>query len=181
MWLINVYRRWRQQRPASIGPHHVIHPTVEFHHSENITVGDYVFIGPGSFLDGKGGIEIGDGAVLGPRVVILSSSHQYRNDELLPFHVFDEHRKVTIGRGVWIGFGAMIVPGVVVGDGAVIGMGAVVTRPVAKGSVVGGNPARKIGSRPPGLVDRLIHEGAYFRKRYWGQKPKRPGVLPATR
>jgi maltose O-acetyltransferase len=49
---------------------------------------------------------------------------------------------VHIGRDVWIGGGAIILPGVTVGDEAVIGAGSVVTRDVAPGATVFGNPAR---------------------------------------
>jgi maltose O-acetyltransferase len=51
---------------------------------------------------------------------------------------------VVIGRNVWIGGGAIILPGITVGDDAVIGAGSVVTRDVAAGAIVGGNPARPL-------------------------------------
>ena len=49
---------------------------------------------------------------------------------------------MRIGSDVWIGGGAIILPGVTIGDGAVIGAGSVVTRDVAPGVTVTGNPAR---------------------------------------
>ena len=51
---------------------------------------------------------------------------------------------VTIGEEVWIGGGAILLPGMTVGDGAVVGAGAVVTRNVAPGARVVGNPARPL-------------------------------------
>ena len=51
-------------------------------------------------------------------------------------------RRVFIGHDTWIGHGATILPGVTIGDGAVIGAGSVVTRDVAPGVTVAGNPAR---------------------------------------
>ncbi len=49
---------------------------------------------------------------------------------------------MTIGANVWIGGGAIILPGVTIGDDAIVGAGSVVTRDVAAGATVVGNPAR---------------------------------------
>jgi maltose O-acetyltransferase len=51
-------------------------------------------------------------------------------------------RPVRVGSNVWIGGNALVLPGVIIGDDAVIGAGSVVTRNVASGAVVAGNPAR---------------------------------------
>jgi len=53
---------------------------------------------------------------------------------------------IRIRDNVFIGTGALILPGITVGPNAVIAAGAVVTHDVAEGTVVGGNPARVIGS-----------------------------------
>jgi acetyltransferase-like isoleucine patch superfamily enzyme len=47
-----------------------------------------------------------------------------------------------VRRGVSIGSGATIICGVTIGEGATVGAGAVVTRDVAPGTTVAGNPAR---------------------------------------
>jgi acetyltransferase-like isoleucine patch superfamily enzyme len=54
---------------------------------------------------------------------------------------------VTIVNYVWIGSRATILPGVTIGEGAVIAAGAVVTTNVEPYVVVGGVPARPIGTR----------------------------------
>ena len=48
---------------------------------------------------------------------------------------------VRIGKGVLVGAGAIVLPGIVINDYAVIGAGAVVTKDVAAGITVIGNPA----------------------------------------
>lgn len=51
---------------------------------------------------------------------------------------------VKVGKGVQIGTGAIVLPGIVIADFAVIGAGAVVTKNVAAGMTVVGNPAKSI-------------------------------------
>src|SRR5580765_1149448 len=50
-----------------------------------------------------------------------------------------------VKRGASIGSGATILCGVTIGERAIVGAGAVVTRDVADGATVVGNPARQIG------------------------------------
>jgi UDP-2-acetamido-3-amino-2,3-dideoxy-glucuronate N-acetyltransferase len=52
--------------------------------------------------------------------------------------------RTVVERGATIGSGAMILGGVRIGAGATVGAGAVVTRDVAPGSTVVGNPARPL-------------------------------------
>jgi len=49
----------------------------------------------------------------------------------------------TVERGAAIGSGAVVLGGLRIGAGALVGAGAVVTRDVAAGSIVTGNPARE--------------------------------------
>lgn len=67
----------------------------------------------------------------------------------------------------------MICPGVRIGSGAVVAMGAVVTKDVASGHVVGGNPARKLSERDAEMIDERVAAGAFFHNRYWsGLRPR---------
>ncbi|HTD39024.1 MAG TPA: acyltransferase [Mucilaginibacter sp.] len=56
------------------------------------------------------------------------------------------YRRVKIGNNVFIGVNSVIMPGVVVEDNVIIAAGSIVTKSVPSGFIVGGNPAKKIGT-----------------------------------
>jgi UDP-2-acetamido-3-amino-2,3-dideoxy-glucuronate N-acetyltransferase len=57
--------------------------------------------------------------------------------------------ETVVEEGASIGSNATILCGITIGAGALIGAGSVVTRDVAPGATVAGNPARAIRPRPP--------------------------------
>ncbi|MBG9375482.1 acyltransferase [Panacibacter sp. DH6] len=161
-----VYQRKKQKlKLLNLEKPLYIHTTATFNFHRNIKISKYCRIGMDCHIDGEGKIEIGRGTILAPKVVILSSSHEYRNASTLPYGIEDKKLPVVIGNGCWIGWGALIRPGVTIGDGAVIAMGAVVTKNVGAGEVVGGNPARTIGMRESvSEISHLVKEDKYFIK-----------------
>ena len=54
--------------------------------------------------------------------------------------------KIKVGNNVYMGNGTMVMPGVTIGDNVIVAAGSVITKSVPDGGVVGGNPARVIGS-----------------------------------
>jgi acetyltransferase-like isoleucine patch superfamily enzyme len=64
---------------------------------------------------------------------------------------------VEIGDYVWIGVNATIMPGIHIGTGAVVAAGAVVTKDVDPYTVVGGVPAKVIGTRSQSLNYTLTY------------------------
>ena len=59
---------------------------------------------------------------------------------------FDSFGKITIGNHVYIGAFSQIMPGVSIDDNVLIASGSVVTKSIPSGYVVGGNPAKIIGT-----------------------------------
>ncbi len=105
---------------------------------KNITIGKDVFINSGCHFQDQGGIEIGDGALIGHNVVLATINHDLNPEKNRENH----YAPIKIGAHVWIGSNATILPGVTIGDWAVVAAGAVVTRDVPAMTVVGGVPAK---------------------------------------
>lgn len=128
-----------------------------------IIIGDDVDIGMRVKIDGSGGLEINDRSMISNDVVILT--HIHGADGLDP-HGEAIFKKLTIGKGTWIAVNAIILPQVTtIGEGAVIGAGAVVTKDVPSWTVVGGNPARPIGTRKQPLASTRKKENERRGKR----------------
>ena len=107
---------------------------------KNIKIGKNVFINACCRFQDQGGIEIGDGSLIGHNTTIATLNHDFnpaKRQNLTP-------RPVKIGKNVWIGSDCTILPGVEIGDGAIIGAGSVVTKSVPKNTIAVGNPARVI-------------------------------------
>ncbi len=93
-------------------------------------------------------VRIGQNVMMGPDVVILSGNHNFgRLDIPMNKQGGSPQNPVTIEDDVWIGTRAIILPGRRIGKGSIIGAGSVVTKNIEPYSIVGGNPARVIGSR----------------------------------
>ncbi len=74
----------------------------------------------------------------------------------------EDDQDVIIDDDVWVGSGAIILKGVRVGRGSIIAAGAVVNKDVPPYSIVGGVPARKIGTRFGNVETILKHEASLY-------------------
>ncbi|HZQ62189.1 MAG TPA: sugar O-acetyltransferase [Casimicrobiaceae bacterium] len=131
-----------QERLGALGHGAVIRPPFFCDYGFNVRLGDGVFVNYNCVFLDVVAIAVGDRTQIGPAVQIYAADHP--RDAQVRRQGYELGRQVTIGRDVWIGGGAIILPGVSIGDGAVIGAGSVVTRDVAAGMIVAGNPARPL-------------------------------------
>jgi len=154
-----------KRTPITDGPVR-LSKSARFTHAQKIHLGKWVHVGKQCYLNGEGGITVGDGTIFAPEVVILSSTHRHKQDKLIPYDEFDEFRPVEVGKAVWLGYRSMIVPGVTIGDGAIIAMGAVVTKDVPNGAIVGGNPAKIIKQRDAEWVKSMVDSEKYYIRAY---------------
>lgn len=111
----------------------------------NIALGRNTFLNADCTILDTAPVFIGDQALLGPNVRIYCAEHH--KDPAERAAGLEIARPVYIGHKVWIGGGAIILGGISIGDGAIVGAGSVVTRDVAAGATVVGNPARQRPAR----------------------------------
>lgn len=126
---------------AHLGKNVVVQRGTSISGGRQAKIGNNSYIGRDCFLRCSGGLSIGEGVFLGPRIIIITSNHNYDTGQTLPYDHHSIKKPVVIEDYVWIGAGACIVPGVTIREGAVVAMGAVVTKDVPRLAVVGGNPA----------------------------------------
>ena len=90
------------------------------------------------------GVVIEDNVVVGHHVVFINDRFPRATTPDGRLQTEEDWQVIPtfIRRGASIGSGAVILCGITVGEGAIVGAGSVVTRDVAPGAVVAGNPAR---------------------------------------
>lgn len=107
-----------------------------------VTIGKNCFIGTRNFSSEPYLITIGNNVQVTRGVSI--HTHGGGNAVREKHPDFDVFGKVVIEDWAYIGAHSQIMPGVTIGRGALVAAGSIVTKSVAPGTVVGGNPARYI-------------------------------------
>jgi len=136
-----------RRRLGAVGPNVEISADLHVDSPERARLGDWIYVGPYSHFYARGGLIIDDHTIIGPRVTIMTSMHNYHDAKYVPYDEVELLETVDIGMACWIGFGAIIMPGVVLGKGCIVAAGAVVTSSFDDGAIIGGNPARLIKMR----------------------------------
>lgn len=113
---------------------------------DRIEIGDRVGFNYGCYVNGYGGLVIGDRTIIGPYSMIHTANHEMDSETPIVDQGWTE-RPVEIGPDCWIGMGVCVLPGVSIGEGCVVGAGSVVAKDLPPWSVAVGNPATAIKSR----------------------------------
>lgn len=110
----------------------------------NLSIGHDVHVGTDCLIDLAGPVRIDDGAVLSPRVNIISHTDAGKaHNSPLSIKYPVEKAGVWIASNCWIGTNATILSGSVIGAGTVVGAGALVKGLLEEGGVYVGVPARR--------------------------------------
>ncbi|MCQ6261988.1 acyltransferase [Alcanivorax sp. MM125-6] len=138
---------------------------------KKINIGEYVYIGPEPYIHAGGGLKIGDGVSIGPKLTVWTVNHKHQDVSYLPYDPGIIKKEVVIGSGVWIGVNCTIAPGVEIGDGAIIAAGSVLVSDVPAFSIFGGNPAKLIKERFSSDAEKERLENL-LKERKWYLKEK---------
>ncbi len=115
-----------------------------------IRIGDHVAVSRWSHIAATHRVEIGDGVLIGSRVIITDHNHgQYSGPHTHPDippldRQIDSDKHVVVGQNVWIGDGVVVAPGAEIGAGAIIGANSVVIGQIPPYTIAAGAPAKPI-------------------------------------
>lgn len=127
---------------AKIGKGSVIYGGVDARCCRKILIGENCSVGHQAMLDGRGKLEIGNNVNLSSGVWIWTAEHDVQSPDFA-----GRNSPVVIEDYAWVGSRVTVLPGVRIGKGAVVASGAVVTKDVPEFTIVGGVPAKAIGTR----------------------------------
>jgi len=115
-------------------------------HDGHCVIGAHTWIGPQSYFDCRD-MELGEYVGWGPGAKVLGSEHTGEPTDVPIIQTDLVIKPVRVEDGADIGVNAVLLPGVTVGRGAIVGAGAVVTKDVAPYAIVAGVPAKFLRSR----------------------------------
>lgn len=113
---------------------------------DRIELGERVGFNYGCYVNGYGGLRIGNRTIVGPYTMIHTANHEISLERPIVDQSWAE-KPVEIGADCWIGMGVSILPGARLADGCVVGAGSVVSGELESNCIAVGNPARVIKSR----------------------------------
>lgn len=115
---------------------------------EFIKFGEDVWIGYFCFIDGSGGLEIGDNVSISSGVHIYThDSSRFRLTNCIKDPINGSHidrDKTKIGSHVQIGANSIVLKGVTIGDNAIIGALSMVNKDIPSNCIAVGNPCKVI-------------------------------------
>ena len=108
-----------------------------------VVIGKDVSINSKSYINGCGGVTIGDNTRIGTQSIIIASNHKFGEPDLL---VKDAITKlgVSLGENIWLGARVTVLDGVSIPSNSVIGACSLVSKPLDDAGVYVGSPVKKI-------------------------------------
>ena len=109
----------------------------------HIEIGRDVSINSKSFINGCGGVKIGDNTRIGTQSIIIASNHKFDDPDVLVKDAITK-QGVQLGENIWLGARVTVLDGVQIANDTVIGACSLVTKPLIESGLYVGVPAKKI-------------------------------------
>ena len=124
-------------------------PNVILYNYKEITIGDNVYIGDRSVIEGIVPVTIGDNVMFGPEVMVRGGDHNFTvvGKPMAEVKTGGINLPIIIENDVWVGARAIILKGVKICEGAIIGAGALVNKEVFPYTINVGFPSKPIKCR----------------------------------
>jgi putative colanic acid biosynthesis acetyltransferase WcaF len=135
---------------AHVAPRSAIYPSVRIWAPWNLQIGTAATVGPGVSLYNVAPIKIGEDAVISQGSYLCTATHDHLADDFALMVA-----PIEVGSNAWVAAEAFIAPGITIGESAVIGARSTVTRCVKDFTIVAGNPASPIATRPENARNNL--------------------------
>ena len=112
---------------------------------EFFSVGNDVYLGPGTIILASDSIRLDNEVLVGPYTVITDGNHSLRNGS----YRFGKRTAspVMIEQGAWVAAHCTVLPGVTVGASTVVGANSCVSRNLPANIRAAGSPARCLSKR----------------------------------
>ena len=117
-------------------------------HDGRAVIGAHTWVGPQSYFDCRD-MELGEYVGWGPGAKVLGSEHTGDPVDVPIIQTDLVIKPVRVGKWADVGVNAVLLPGITVGEAAIVGAGAVVTHDVPDYAIVAGVPAKILGYRKP--------------------------------
>jgi putative colanic acid biosynthesis acetyltransferase WcaF len=140
-------RWWLKLAGADLAPDVAIFCGAQVLNPGGLSIGRRGAIGWRTFLDARGGITMGNDVNVASDCHIITADHDVRSP-----HFEARYAPVLLEDFTSVGTRCMVLKGVTIGRGGVVAAGAVVNRNVPECTIVGGIPAKPIGTRPSDLL-----------------------------
>jgi len=138
------------------GRNFLVGPNVTLRETNQLIVGNDVYIAHGCWLDAIAGLELEDEVVLAPYVVIPTAQHVFQNGSVR--FGGNVARPVVVGYGSWIATHVTIRCGVTIGKSVLVAANSFVSQDIPDKVIVGGVPAKFIKPNEDGVAEFVTRQ-----------------------
>jgi putative colanic acid biosynthesis acetyltransferase WcaF len=127
---------------AQVGRGVLVKPRVNIKYPWFLKIGDFTWIGEGTWIDNLATVKIGSNVCLSQGTYVCTGNHDYKKttfDLILG--------PITIEDGVWVGARAVVGPNVTLGNHSVVTAGSVVAKNTEPYMIYQGHPAGAVRER----------------------------------